>query len=144
MKRITVEEGAVRKVWVNAHGYYSFKYKGKCWSVHRWLAEKHINKPEGADQVNHIDGDKLNNNLSNLEWVSHRDNLYHAMDTGLHAWGRIKLEATNKITKDTVVYLSQAEAARDLNIHQGNISKCLSGLRKSAGGYTFKEIQDAT
>lgn len=47
-------------------------------SVHRLLAEAFIDNPFNYSDVNHIDGDRLNNNLNNLEWLTHGDNIKHS------------------------------------------------------------------
>lgn len=51
--------------------------------VHRLLALTFIPNPEGKEEVNHKDGDKLNNDLDNLEWVSKKGNAEHAQEMGL-------------------------------------------------------------
>lgn len=51
--------------------------------IHRILAELFIINPDNLPEVNHIDGNKLNNTITNLEWCSHRDNMTHAFKTGL-------------------------------------------------------------
>jgi hypothetical protein len=71
---------------------YPVVYLGKCnkylkakrMYLHRLLAEHFIPNPENKLTVNHIDGDKTNNNLDNLEWASYSENIKHAYDTGLH------------------------------------------------------------
>ncbi|WAX12619.1 DNA endonuclease [Enterococcus phage EC99P1] len=57
--------------------------------IHRAVAETFLSRPEGCDVVNHKDGDKKNNDVSNLEWVSQSDNVLHSIE---HRSGEIILE----------------------------------------------------
>jgi hypothetical protein len=50
--------------------------------VHRLVAEAYIPNPENKPEINHKDGDPSNNHFSNLEWVTHSENMRHAVDTG--------------------------------------------------------------
>lgn len=75
------------KPFLTNSGYigYTLKNKNKSKSVHlhRLLAEYFIDNPNNLPEVNHIDGDKLNNKLSNLEWVNKSENSLHAYKLGL-------------------------------------------------------------
>lgn len=74
------------KITRRKDGYEIFTYEKKIKYVHRYLAEIHIPNPENKCCINHKDGNPSNNSLDNLEWVSHKENLIHARDTGL--WGK--------------------------------------------------------
>jgi hypothetical protein len=109
-------------------GYVRVRLRDGWYPLHRLLALKFIPNPEGKQQVNHKDGNRFNNSLDNLEWVTHQENLYHAMDNGLHAWGRTKVKSS-----DGIIYTSQAEAARAVSAPQGNIGRALKTKGKCAG-----------
>lgn len=75
------------KPYINNKGYMCIHlYKNsKChrFQIHRLLAQYFIPNPNNLPEVNHIDGNPLNNSLENLEWVTHQQNIQHAHDTGL-------------------------------------------------------------
>jgi len=65
-------------------GYKAVIVNGKRVYVHRLVAEKYIPNPENKPQVNHKDGRKDNNHVSNLEWATASENTKHAYDNGLN------------------------------------------------------------
>lgn len=71
----------------NGKGYLRVCIGGKLQFIHRLVAEKYIPNPENKDQVNHIDGNKLNNHKNNLEWVTNQENRDHVVKTGLQISG---------------------------------------------------------
>ena len=76
------------KVRISPYGYkmVSLCKEGKVFnaSIHRLIADAFIPNPENKTQVNHKDGNKLNNDIKNLEWCTPSENINHAYKTGLH------------------------------------------------------------
>ena len=79
--------GHERKPQLNNKGYLRVQIGGKNYFVHRLVAEKYVPNPDNKEQVNHIDGNKLNNCASNLEWVTNQENRNHAVKNKLHQHG---------------------------------------------------------
>lgn len=83
----------IRKPETDKDGYQivnlSKDGKVKLYKVHRLVGLAFIDNPHGYDQINHIDGDKANNHMANLEWVSASENIKHAFRTGLKEPTRI-------------------------------------------------------
>ena len=72
-----------QKMRLNTAGYRRVNIHGKDKYVHRFVAECFIPNPNGYPVINHIDGVKTNNHVSNLEWCTLADNVRHAVRTGL-------------------------------------------------------------
>lgn len=84
---INRRSGRVLKGQPNGKGYLRVSIGGQLRFVHRMVAEKYIPNPEGKEQVNHKDGNKLNNRADNLEWVTNQENRNHAVATDLQVQG---------------------------------------------------------
>lgn len=73
-------------------------------SIHRLVALAFIPNPDNLPQVNHIDGNKQNNHVSNLEWVTEKENINHAWDNGL-ATNSGENNVLAKLTEDDVRFI---------------------------------------
>ena len=81
--KISKLDGTPLKKYISPYGYERVCINGKYWLVHRIVAMVFIPNPDNKPQVNHIDGNKQNNDISNLEWVTPEENIHHASRMGL-------------------------------------------------------------
>ena len=130
------------------------KKKIKSYKVHRLVAEAFIPNPDNKPTVNHVDGNKTNNMVSNLEWATNKEQTSHARKIGLMKFNQCGENnpmygkhgknnpnskpiymidiLTNKVIKE---YDSIKEAELELNISNSHITRICQGKGKSAGGY---------
>lgn len=121
--------------------------------VHRLVAEAFIPNPDNLETVNHIDEDKLNNCVENLEWMTRGDNTVYgtAVERRRAAYNshphpkRAPVEvdgthvvATSLDTGDKIEFRSLRHAARCVNGRQPNITACLKGRQRTAYGYRWE------
>ena len=111
--------------------------KVRCMKVHRLVASAFIPNPLGLETVNHIDEDKTNNDVSNLEWMSRTDNVAYSQPQRAERQVRMLDKSTGE---PLATFPSLIEAARATGISDGNICSCLKGRYKSAGGYVWHYV----
>lgn len=137
-----------QKIRSNTSNYYyvSIRINGKVkhFNVHRLVAEAFIENPLNKECVNHIDGNKHNNCVENLERATYSENNIHAFKIGLRKTPSDRINKAIEATKRKVinldlnkVYDSIVESARDIGGQHTGVSKCLSGERKTYYGMRF-------
>lgn len=104
--------------------------------VHRLVAETYIPNPDGKPHVNHIDANKLNNSVDNLEWCTLSENMIHAYKHGLCSTEEVMIEETGE------VFSSCAECARAICGTSSGIHDCKTGRQQKHRGYHFKFPKD--
>lgn len=124
--------------------------KAKNKMVHRLVAEAFIPNPENKKTVNHKDGNKENNDVSNLEWNTYSENLKHAYKHGLNYWCEGKGRDFRKVcmidqyTGEILkTYDSIGEAYKENNLfsHSTIIDIC-KFKRETAGGYVWRYAEN--
>ena len=138
-----IKSGRILKPFPNRDGYLGHSLcennKRKHLYLHRIIATAFIDNPGKKPQVNHIDENKLNNDLSNLEWCTAKENLIHGTRTKRAAEKRFKkviqLDLNDNVLNE---FESMRQAERETGVLVGNISSCCNGKTKSAGGYKWR------
>lgn len=144
-------QGKLLKVTKDKNGYMrvstSVGGEKRTWKVHRLVATSFLDNPDDLPCVNHKDGNKNNNHVDNLEWVSYSENTQHAVDTGLLVHRTKKMHpmftgCVLAITADGSI-VATMYGNKDMEQHGFDfrlVSAVLLGKRKSHKGCTFVKL----
>lgn len=152
---VNKKTGKFRKWQDNGTGYYYVELtmndgNKKKFYIHRLVAQAFIPNPDNLPEVNHIDEDKSNNSVDNLNWISKKGNNNYGTKVVRTQITRNKNHCANAekpvICKNSnneivAVFNSIQEAARLTSAYRANIQACLSGKRKTAGGYFWEIVE---
>ncbi|MGL4572738.1 MAG: HNH endonuclease [Clostridium sp.] len=135
--------------------YSKVLHKGKNFKIHRLVAQHFIDNPKNLPQVNHIDGNKHNNNVDNLEWCTNSQNQIHAYKNGLSGKNpptppsKLYLNSCNKTCRPVVCfdvgykYLNLYPSIDNCHREKGgNISKCCTYYSFNSKGYKFRYLKE--
>lgn len=140
-----IRTGRVLKPLKHTLGYLNIGlYKNNTVSkklIHRLVAQSFIPNPENKPEINHIDEDKTNNNINNLEWSTRKENCNHGThNERMRKTLSIPILAINLKTGVVEEFYGANECATQLGLNQSHITSVLKGRYKQTGGYTFKYL----
>lgn len=135
LEKVVLDNGVGKRYYIVS---LSKDNKVKRYRIHRLVASAFIPNPENKPQVNHIDGNKFNNNVENLEWVTVRENKLHAVYTGLDipTYGIKPVRCLN----NGKTYRSASEAARQLGLNDSSVAHVCRGEWHHTKGMRFEYV----
>ena len=127
----------------NDNGYIKVYVYKKTFFLHRLIALTFFKNLENKEQVNHKDGNKINNCIDNLEFVTNKENQIHKFQNGLGNNFTRKIKQFD--LNDTFIkeFKSIVSASKETNINKCCISDVLRNRGKTAGGFIWKYSEDA-
>lgn len=135
--------GRILKTQIDVHGYKRMTVRKDKQQipvrVHRLVAEAFYPDKDRSLDVNHIDGDKLNNSSENLEFCTRQENIVHAFKMGLRVPRSMQ---PLEVVETGEVFPSIRECCRQKNFDHSAITKCLAGKQDNYKGYHFKKVKN--
>ena len=121
--RIKNNKGKICKYKPNAHGYIKPTINKRAFGMHVLVALMFLPNPNNKEFVNHIDGNKTNNNLINLEWSTCLENNLHKINLGISNTTKKVIQYDYNMNKINE-FISIVQASKQLKINIGTISNC--------------------
>lgn len=115
--------------------------KRRCYSLHRLIAITFIKNPNNYDIVDHINEDKLDNRIENLQWTTQKHNVNKCGKKTSHERKVIKLD--KETLEELETYDSITDAAKSIDKTRRAIQLVLNGKNKTAGGYKWKYVDSS-
>lgn len=137
--------------WIDNVGYYQcnlYDNDGKKYykRVHRIVAEAFIPNPDNLKQVNHIDGNKRNNNITNLEWTTNSKNTQHGYDNNLYKYKSRshQINVYNKNGAYLSTYKSIRSLCKDLLLNRKTVTSILKHEKLTNNyDYLFEYVEES-
>ena len=144
---ISVRSHRLLKPKINRYGYPTVTLsnggRSRHVPIHRLVAEAFLPNPCAKPVVNHIDENKLNNCVENLEWVTIKENDNHGTRNIRMAETKCKAPVLQLFPDgQTVEFRGVKDASRSTGINRCQIAKCCQGKAKTAGGYEWRYVND--
>lgn len=113
--------------------------RGREAGVHRFVAETFIPRVPGKNDVNHIDGNKANNRVNNLEWVNRKENMRHCREVLKKETGKAKVPVICIETGETFESLAAASVTKGINL--AHLCQVVNGHRHTTGGFHWEKAR---
>ena len=137
--------GKILKLAANKTGYLTVNLSKngivRTCSIHRLVSTAFLPKSDNKFQVNHLDEDKTNNTVENLEWCTAKENVNYGTRNKRTAE---KLQKPVLCVELNQIFPSLTDAARQLRLNVGNLGSVLTGRYKTTGGYHWKYAETKT
>lgn len=105
--------------------------------VHRLVGIMFLPMIDGKDEINHINQNKEDNHVSNLEWTTHEENIHHedCIERGAN-----KRRKRVRCVETGIIYKGVREACRELGLHSSHVSSCCKHNWKTTGGFHWEYV----
>lgn len=132
----SVRYGRYLTHYKNTGGYMKVDFCSKSFYVHRLVGIAFIDNPENLPEINHKNGNKADNSIENLEWITAEDNIRHALLNGyFQGRGVNQIDSEGKVIAK---YSRISEASRATGVYATSIVRCAKGKMKTSGGYRWE------
>jgi len=133
--------GKELKPYLHKQGYLRIKLTSggtrKSFLIHRLVAEAFIPNEHELPTINHKDGDPSNNDVSNLEWCTQKENVAHAVETGAFAGIVSSVTLKSKTTQETFKFRSMSDASRFLSKNRMFVSQLIRNGKTEYGDFSI-------